>query len=92
MPTRKCLGTKKNTLYSKIVILGLSINVRKYRQKIQICTCMYMCLHVFACLLRWDTARRYARVIVGPIPRVKGPTHPHQSNWAINLTQDMFMV
>ena len=37
MPTRKCLGTKKNTLQSKIVILGLSINVRKYRQKIQNC-------------------------------------------------------
>ena len=32
MPTRKCLGTNKTTFQS---ILGVSISVRKYRQKIK---------------------------------------------------------
>ena len=32
MPTRKCLGTNKTTFQS---ILGVSISVRKYRQKIR---------------------------------------------------------
>ena len=35
MPARKCLGTKKATFQSIIVILEVSISTKNYRQKIQ---------------------------------------------------------
>ena len=35
MPARKCLGTKKATFQSIIVILEVSISAKKYRQKIR---------------------------------------------------------